>query len=158
MDRKLRIRPLTADDYKAAGRIFFCAVHEGTRSAYSYEQRLAWGGETVDLQRWKTTVKTTHGFIAEDEVEPVGFITIDTRGYVDLMFVLPSAAGKGVGRALLHAAEKWAKANGATRLTTAASIVARPLFEKDGWLALEEEQASRQGVLLTCYKMEKSLL
>lgn len=158
MDRNLRIRPLAADDYKAAGRIFFCAVHEGTISAYSYEQRLAWGGETIDLQRWKTAIETTSGFMAEDDGEPAGFITIDTTGYIDLMFVLPSAAGKGTGRALLHSAEKWAKANGVPRLSTKASIVARPFFEKDGWLVLEEEHASRHGVLLTRYKMQKNLV
>jgi GNAT superfamily N-acetyltransferase len=31
-------------------------------------------------------------------------MTIDHTGYVDLVFVLPSAAGIGVGRTLLNAA------------------------------------------------------
>lgn len=157
MSVNVDIRPLAADDYRAVGRIYFCAVHEGTRNAYSYEQRLAWGGETIDLERWKTRIETLTGFVAEENSEPVGFITIDRTGYVDLAFVLPSSTRKGLGRALLNAAERWAKANGATQLTTEASLVARPFFEKSGWLVSEEEHVDRKGMILTRYKMRKDL-
>ena len=83
MSKHVNIRPLIAEDYRAVGRIYFCAIHEGTGSAYSYQQRLAWGGETIDLDRWKTRVQALTGFVAEDSGEPVGFITIDLSGYVD---------------------------------------------------------------------------
>ncbi|QRZ13300.1 GNAT family N-acetyltransferase [Paracoccus methylovorus] len=158
MDQHVHIRPLAACDYPAAGRIYFCAVHEGTRNAYSYEQRLAWAGETIDLEQWQTRIEALTGFVAEVGGEPIGFITIDRTGYVDLAFVLPSATGKGIGRVLLDAAEQWAKANGAARLTTEASLIARPFFEKSGWLLLEEEDVLRNGVNLTRYKMQKDLV
>lgn len=151
------IRPLTTDDYRAVGRIFFCAVHEGTRSAYNYVQRLAWGGETIDLDRWKARVDAFSGFVAEIDSETVGVITIDLTGYVELAYVLPSATKRGVGTALLSSAELWAKDNGATRLTTEASLIARPFFLKNGWLVIEEEHVDRKGVILTRYKMEKDL-
>lgn len=151
-------RPLTADDYRDVGRIYFCAVHEGTRDAYTREQRLAWGGDTIDLLRWKTRVEALIGFVAEEDGEPIGFITIDNSGYIDLAFVLPSATGRGVGRTLLNAAEQWAFVNGATHLTTEASLVARPLFERNEWFVLEEEEIERKGVILRRFKMHKSLI
>lgn len=158
MSGHIDIRPLSADDYRAMGRIFFCAVHEGTRNAYDYRQRLAWGGETLDLDRWKIRAAALFGFVAEDDGEPVGFITIDRSGYVDLAFVLPSASGKGVGKALLNTAERWAKDNGAVRLTTEASLIAHPFFLKSGWLVMAEERIDRQGVILTRYRMQKDLI
>jgi putative acetyltransferase len=151
------IRPLVPEDYAAVGRIFFCAVHEGTRGAYSYEERLAWGGETIDLDRWKTRVETLNGFIAETAREPVGCMTIDPTGYVELAYVLPSATGRGVGRALLNAAERWAKDKGATRLTTEASLVARPFFLNCGWSVVDEERVVRKGVMLRRFRMQKDL-
>jgi putative acetyltransferase len=157
MRRQVEVRPLSVDDFRAVGRIFFCAVHEGTRGAYTHEQRLAWGGETIDLARWKKRLETLSGFVAVDEGEPVGFIAIDEAGYVDLAYVLPSATGRGAGRALLNAAEQWASAHGATELSTAASLVARPFFERNGWSVLEEEQVERAGVFLTRFRMQKVL-
>lgn len=157
MNTQIHIRPLAPEDYAAVGRIFFCAVHEGTRAAYSYQQRLAWGGDAIDLDRWKARVEALGGFVAETDGEPIGFITIDRTGYVDLAFVLPSASGRGVGRTLLNAAEDWAKDNGATQLTTEASLVAHPFFLKRGWVVVEEEHVERKGVVLNRYKMQKDL-
>jgi putative acetyltransferase len=65
---------------------------------------------------------------------------------------------KGVGRALLNAAERWARDIGAARLTTEASLIAHPFFMKSGWLVVEEEHVERKGVILTRYKMQKELV
>lgn len=156
MSEHTKIRTLSPEDYRAVGRIYFCSVHEGAKDAYNYEQRLAWGGETIDLDQWKTRVEALTGFVAERDNEPVGFITIDHTGYIDLAFVLPSETRHGVGRALLNTAEQWASANGATRFTTKASLVARPFFEKSGWSVLKEENVSRNGVILSRFKMQKT--
>lgn len=157
MSKPVHIRPLAPDDYAAVGRIFFCAVHEGTRASYSYPQRLAWGGESVDLDRWKARVADLHGFVAEIDGEPVGVLTVNPSGYVELAYVLPSATRMGVGRRLLDAAERWARDQGAERLTTEASLVAQPFFSKNGWLVVEKEHVERRGVMLARYKMQKDL-
>lgn len=155
MNTPLHIRPLARDDYRAVGRIFFYAIHEGTKGIYSDQQRLAWGGETIELDRWKARLDHLNGFIAEINHEPVGFFTIDREGYLDLAFVLPSVARMGVGQALLKNVEQWAKDNGATQLTTDASLVAWPFFLKNGWHVTNEEHVERNGVTLTRYKMHK---
>ena len=151
----IEIRHIRPEDYFSVSRIFFCAVHEGTNHAYSLAERRAWGGDTIDLLRWKERLITLTGFIAEVDGEPVGFITVDPMGYIDLAFVLPSAAGKGAGSALLERAEHLAFTQGATCLTTAASLAARPFFEKHGWAVLEEGQVERGGVTLKRYQMQK---
>ena len=151
------IRPLSAEDFPDVGRIFFCAIHEGTRHVYTLAQRRAWAGDTVNLAGWKDRVKDLSGFVAEEHGEAVGFLTIDQTGYVDLAFVLPSAAGRGIGGALLIAAEDWAARNGAECLTTAASLAARPFFEEHGWSVVKEEEVLRQGVALRRFQMHKTI-
>lgn len=120
-------------------------------------KRRAWGGSTINLDDWKDSLKDLTGFVAEEDGEPTGFMTIDKTGYVDLAFVLPSAAGRGIGGALLTAVENWGKEHGVTRLTTAASLAARPFFEKHGWLTAHEEEIDRQGVVLRRSQMRKSI-
>ncbi|RJE80011.1 GNAT family N-acetyltransferase [Paracoccus sp. JM45] len=151
----IEMRAIRPEDYFDVSRIFFCAVHEGTSHAYSVAERRAWGGDTIDLPRWKERLITLTGFIAEMDGEPVGFISVNPLGYIDLAFVLPSAAGKGVGGALLEKAEHLAFTQGASCLTTAASLAARPFFEKHGWVVLEKEQVERGGVILRRYQMHK---
>ncbi len=154
---KVDIRPLAPADYPDAARIYFCAIHEGTRGVYTLEQRRAWGGDTINLDRWKARFAQITGFMAEVHGEPVGFMTIDETGYIDLAFVLPSVAGKGVGGTLLKAVERWASTQAAPRLTTHASMAARPFFAAHGWATQDAEEIERQGVTLTRYKMRKGL-
>ena len=152
-----RIRPLVPEDYRHAGRICFCAVHEGTRDIYSPAQRVAWGGETIDLDGWRQRIAGLEGLIAEVAGEPVGFMTIDRTGYIDLAFVLPSQARRGVGAALLRAVEARARAWGAGMLTTEASRAARPFFARHGWEVVATQQVQRNGVTLERYAMRKRL-
>ncbi len=153
----LTIRPLREDDAPHAARIFFCAVHEGTRAHYSFAQRMAWGRDRVDPEAWRQRLAGMTGFVAERKGEPVGFMTIDATGYIDLAFVLPSAAGTGVGWQLYRAVERKARDLGASVLTTEASKVARPFFERQGWSVVAEQTVHKQGVGLTNCRMEKVL-
>ncbi|UMA65084.1 GNAT family N-acetyltransferase [Roseivivax marinus] len=149
----VRIRPLVPDDSAAVGRIFFLAVHEGTRTAYTAAERLAWAGETIDLASWETRVAQLGGWVAELNGEPVGVMTIDATGYIDLAFVLPSCTGRGIGARLLRACAARAADLGATTLSAHASLVARPFFEAQGWHVEAEEIVERRGVPLRRFRM-----
>jgi putative acetyltransferase len=97
------------------------------------------------------------GFAAEQEGRLLGFMTIDAAGFVDLAFVAPAALGRGVGWHLHRAVEARARELGAWALTTEASRMARPFFERQGWSVLAEQTVTKRGVELTNYRMRKAL-
>src|ERR1700761_2467321 len=112
------IRPLRAEDGAIAAAIFFDAVHQGTVEHYTLEERIAWAGARPDPSGGTSRLRGLEGFVAEIAGVPAGFMTIDAAGYVDLAYVRPEMAGKGVGWRLYEAVENRARQLGAVRLTT----------------------------------------
>lgn len=157
MSEDLQLRPLVTADAPDVARIFFCAVHEGTRHVYTARQRRAWGGDAVDPESWRTRLTDTQGFVATLGDEPVGFMTYDATGHLDLAFVLPSMTRRGIGRSLLHAVEFAVREAGARQLTTEASLAARGFFARHGWDVEAEETVERGGVGLRRFRMRKTL-
>jgi len=151
------IRPLEAGDALHAARIFFEAVHKGTKDHYTPDQRRAWAGESIDHDAWRLRLAGQIGFVAEQNGTAVGFMTIDATGYIDFAFVQPSAAGSGVGKMIYRAVEQKARELGAPFLTTNASKAAKPFFERLGWSVIAEQTVERQGVQLINYRMKSCL-
>ena len=75
----------------------------------------------------------------------IGVMSLETRqdyftgrphGYVAILAVAGEAEGRGVGRALLKAAEDWGRANGLSKLTLAVftdNRHAKAFYERQGW-------------------------
>ena len=66
------------------------------------------------------------------------YFTNESHGYVSILAVSSEAEGQGVGRALLKAAEDWARAKQFTKLTLAVftdNIRAKEVYERQGWRA-----------------------
>jgi ribosomal protein S18 acetylase RimI-like enzyme len=64
------------------------------------------------------------------------FFTRERHGHISTIVVLPDAEGRGVGRALLAAAEEWCRAHGYRLLTLhvfEANRAARRLYERAGF-------------------------
>jgi putative acetyltransferase len=80
----------------------------------------------------------------------------ETHGVV--VYVSGSAARRGVGTALLRAAEAAAMQNGATELTIAASLVAVEFWKVNGFVELSRgEYVLGTGRPMACVHMKKTL-
>lgn len=151
------IRPLAVTDAPAVATIFFEAVNLGTTTHYSATERRAWAGDAPMPEKWQQALDGVDGFVAEIDGQAVGFMTIDDTGYIDLSFVSPSHAGKGVGGRLLSVVEAKALEMGIAILTTEASRAARPFFARHGFELDCPQQVVRDGVTLEKFSMFKHL-
>ena len=82
----------------------------------------------------------------------VGFGDIDKYGYLDRLFVHKDFQGQGVASAICERLEVSITTD---KITTHASITAKPFFEKRGYRVVKEQQVIRNAVCLTNYLMEK---
>ncbi|MDC8759149.1 GNAT family N-acetyltransferase [Janthinobacterium fluminis] len=98
--------------------------------------------------------------MAESAGELQGYAILDRgNGEVGAVFVAPDSGGRGVGKILLGALERMARADRRARLHLYASLNAVGFYRAAGFVPLREAQyAHPSGIALDCVYMEKALL
>ena len=142
----MKIRTYLPSDCRWLAKLFYDTVHTVNAEDYTEEQLNVWATGNVDLEKWNQSFSDHHTFVAVEHEMIVGFGDIDKTGYLDRLFVHKDYQRKGIASALCDALEHAA---GNARITTEASVTAKPFFEKRGYQVVKEQQIERQGILLT---------
>ena len=153
----MKIRAATGNDFAELIRIFTSSVHGLATEHYDAEQRSAWAPNAPDEGAWREKFDRLWTWVAEEEGQLRGFISHDLNGHVDLLYVAPGAARRGVASALWREVESLLVFEGARQATTAASLVAKPFFESHGFVTMEEQTVIRSGVSLRRFALRKIL-
>ncbi len=154
--KNLRIRDYEEGDAPGIVRLFYETVRSVNRAHYSEEQVAAWAPEVPDAHGWHVRMSARLTLVAEEEGEVVGFAELED-GHLDMLYVRNDAVGRGVGARLYEAVEREALGRGHGRITTEASITARPFFERLGFRLVREQTVRRRGVEMTNFVMEKDV-
>ncbi|MFW3170812.1 GNAT family N-acetyltransferase [Geodermatophilus sp. CPCC 206100] len=159
----LVVRAGRAADAAALAALSRAAIEQSAAGHYSPTQLAAWAARRSE-EAHARYLATTTVLVAELDGAVAGFASVALTavgglvpGEVDQLFVAPSAAGRGVARALLTAVESAARAAGLASLTTHASWRAAPVFERMGYLQVAVETVAVDGETLTRARMEKPL-
>lgn len=147
------IREYRETDCAELAELFYHTVHTVNAKDYTEEQLAAWATGKVDLEKWNQTFQEHHTVVAVENKVIVGFGDIDKCGYLDRLYVHRDHQQKGIATAICDVLEQAVTEN----IITHASITARPFFEKRGYRVIKEQQAERQGIMLTNYVMEKTM-
>ena len=145
------IREYQAFDCKEITELFYNTVHNVNAKDYTKEQLDVWATGQVDLKKWNESLQEHFSVVAVDDEIIVGFGDIDKDGYLDRLFVHFNYQGKGIATAICNQLEQAVEG----KITTHASITAKPFFEKRGYKVVKEQQVERQGIFLTNYVMIK---
>ncbi|AHM05601.1 hypothetical protein roselon_03343 [Roseibacterium elongatum DSM 19469] len=155
----LIIRPYRPEDAGQLARVFHLAVRRGAAGHYSLAQRLAWSPRARSARYWDQRLSRLDTIVAADGRGAVGFMALNLDdAFLDFAYVMPDAAGCGVGDALLSIVEGRAKSAGIDRLETEASRVAEPFFAHRGWRVLRHQRVKRHGIGLPNALMDKPLV
>ena len=153
----MRIRSYRSEDASALVRLFYDTVHAVNRADYTPEQLHAWAPEVPDAEVWHTRLSRRRTLVVEEHGAPIAFAALKGDGHLDLFYVHKDAVRRGVGTRLYEAVEQTARKMGIRRIHTAASITARPFFERHGFQVREARTIVQSGVELTNYAMDKTL-
>ncbi|MCG6883951.1 MAG: GNAT family N-acetyltransferase [Silicimonas sp.] len=153
----MEVRSYSPEDAAPLAEVYHRAVREGAVRAYAPEQVAAWSPQVPEAARWRARLEAADTVVATEAEDPVGFMTMDDNGYLDLAFVLPDVMGKGVSDAIYAVLEGRARSRGIRCLSTQASLLAEPFFARHGWQVVRRQEVEMDGVVLANAWMEKRL-
>lgn len=148
------LRLCTQADLPAVLDLFRTSVHTLCRGDYSPAQLSAWAPEDLDEAPWARRLRCQTFLLAEEDGDLLGFASLE-EDYLDLLYVHPRHAHRGIGTVLCDALERQCTGR---CITVHASLTARPFFAHRGYRTVEPHQVERRGVVLTNYLMEKELI
>jgi|TARA_R110002072_G_scaffold3759_17_gene26881 putative acetyltransferase len=155
------LRAYRDTDLEALIALFRRAVHQGAKRHYSAAERWAWAPRRLDRERFGRQCQQNFLLLAiadprtEDRI--LGFGDLTESGEIDRLFVHPDHHRQGIATALYLALETEARRRGLVELTSNASYLARPFFERHGFTAIKRQANPRAGQVLVNFKMLKSL-
>lgn len=148
----MQLRNYKTSDCAYLAELFYQTVHSVNAKDYTKEQLDVWATGTVDLKAWDQSFLEHHTVVAVKNYEIVGFGDIDSSGYLDRLFVHKDHQGEGIASKICEELEHSA---GGNKITTHASLTARPFFEHRGYRVLREQTVIKNGIELTNFIMEK---
>jgi len=152
-DRGMKIRNYRDDDAVEIAQLFHGAVHALIDARYTAEELEAWAPTPPDHSHWRERLALKKPYVAEREGEIVGFIELEDDGHIDCFYTHRDHQRRGVGRRLYDHLLRKADARGIRDLHVEASDIARPFFERVGFVLEKENRIERDGQVLRNFSM-----
>lgn len=146
------IRNYIPSDCEHLAKLFHQTIHTVNAKDYTAEQLDAWSDGHIDLEIWNQSFLEHYTVVALENDMIVGFGDIDESGYLDRLYVHKDYQQKGIATAICNELECAVEVD---KITTHASITAKPFFILRGYTVIKEQQVVRNGISLTNYVMEK---
>lgn len=146
------IRKYRSSDCGQLAELFYQTVHAVNARDYTKGQLDVWASGCVDLEKWNQSFLEHHTVVAVKDYVIAGFGDIDESGYLDRLYVHKDYQNQGIATAICDELEQNVRAD---KITTHASITAKPFFEHRGYKVVREQQVIRGGIPLTNFIMEK---
>lgn len=137
--------------------IYTASIWTLAATDYSPEQLAAWAPVPPDSARWEERLARLNTIVAESDGVLAGFTAYTQEGYLDFLFTHPAFARRGVASRLCQCVETALGRAGVPVITTRASLVSRPFFQRRGFLLDGEESIECRGVFLRWFAMHKPL-
>jgi len=137
--------------------LFHNSVHSINTLIYSIEQKNSWAPLPIDYVKWANRFDLKKPYMLIINHEVAGFIELEPDGHIDCVYVAPKYERKGVATKLLNHVIYTAKSKGLKKLHVESSIVAKPLFEKLGFIVENENKVIRNNIVLVNYSMRVRL-
>ena len=131
----IALRPFLPSDARRCIEIFRSSIEELASEDYDEDQREAWSARADDPAAFAERLSESLTLIASLDGASVGFASLKGLAVLDMLYVDPAFARRGVGAALIDALVRIGQARGVEKLSADASDSARPLFERSGFVA-----------------------
>jgi putative acetyltransferase len=151
------LRPFLPSDAARCASIFSASIFALAAEDYDEDQLSAWAASAEDVAAFGARLAGGLTLVATIEGAVVGFASLKGVEALDMLYVHPEFARRGVGAMLVDALTRLATGRGAKRLTADASDAAKALFERHGFIARARNVVEVRGEWLANTTMDKAL-
>lgn len=148
----MKLRKYITSDCEHLAELFYQTVHHVNAKDYTKKQLDVWATGRIDLKEWDRSFSEHYTIVAVENDEIVGFGDIDKSGYLDRLFIHKDHQSEGIASAICDELERSVDKN---KITTHASVTAKPFFEQRGYHVVQQQEVVRNGISLTNFLMEK---
>jgi len=153
----ISIRLSKLSDLTEMQKMFVDTISTICKDDYSPEQIRVWTSSVENTQRWTNKLTSQYFLVAELASKIVGYASLDSNEYFDLLYVHKDYQRQGIADRLYSEIEKEAIKRKATILNSDVSKTARGFFEKKGFKIITPQTNIIKDVEIINYKMTKTL-
>ena len=147
------IRDYQPADSDEVADLFHDSVHGIDSPTLSAAQLEAWAPTPPDYRAWRTRLGGKKRYLACADGKIIGLIELEADGHIDRFYTHVDHQRQGIGAALYAHLLAQADRLHIVDLHVEASEIARPFFEKKGFVLGKQNRIERGGEILTNYSM-----
>ncbi|HKQ32403.1 MAG TPA: GNAT family N-acetyltransferase [Thermodesulfobacteriota bacterium] len=157
MSLNLNIRRYTPEDAEAIARLYEKSVREIAIEKYTPEEVEAWASYADEIEELRYRLAEGLTLVVEAGDMLVSFGQLKPVDHIAFLYTLKDYSRRGIASGIYKRLEDHAAMKGAECLTTDASRISKPLFERLGFKLECPVVERRRGVDIECFKMKKEL-
>ncbi|HET7290508.1 MAG TPA: GNAT family N-acetyltransferase [Thermodesulfobacteriota bacterium] len=154
---ELSIRRYRPEDAEAIAGLYEKSVREIAIEKYTPEAVEAWASYADEIEELRHRLAEGLTLVAEAGDILIAFGQLKPVDHIAFLYTLKEYSRKGIASGIYKRLEDHAAMKGAEYLTTDASRISKPLFERLGFKLECPVVEKRKGVDIECFKMRKEL-
>lgn len=151
------IRPYDASDRAAMVTVYYRAIREGAAAFYTEAERAAWATSPLPDLNEPDKLLTQWCYVAHEDGQMTGFMSMEPDGHLDMAFVLPEVMGKGTAAALYDTLMAHAHTEGLRHFTVKAAHQSNRFLARRGWQVDSFERMPADGEVYDIFHMSVTL-
>lgn len=155
MNDAMTFRPFQTEDTDALAEVYRDAVRGIGPQAYGPEQLTMWSAWPDNREEFQACLALGLTLVADVDGRVVALGQLHPVDHVVLLYCSTAYARRGIASAIYARLEEHDYAAGVTEITTNASRLSRPFFEKQGYALVKVAVAHRSGVDFERFRMVK---
>ncbi|MEW6143584.1 MAG: GNAT family N-acetyltransferase [Thermodesulfobacteriota bacterium] len=154
----LNIRRYKPEDAEDIAALYSKSVREIAIGIYTPEEVEAWASYADEIEELRHRLTEGLTLVAESGNRLIAFGQLKPLDHIEFLYTVKEYSRMGVATDIYKRLEHYAATKGSGYLTTDASRVSKPLFERLGFRLERPVVEKRKGVEIECFKMRKDLL
>lgn len=151
------IRRYKPGDAEGIAELFEMSVREIAPEKYTPEEVDVWASYADEIEEIRHRLAEGFTLVAESGNMLVSFGQLKPIDHIEFLYTIKEYSRMGIATEIFRRLEDHALAKGSGFLTTDASRISKPLFERLGFRLECPVIEKRKGVELECFKMKKEL-